>query len=77
MAHLDYSKWNNIDTNSEPEVSVTEKSVNCTCLSVGMQKLRCHVLVLGGSQQENGCWERVGIVSGHEPAIFVMAERRI
>jgi hypothetical protein len=52
-------------------------SAKCTCLLVGMQKLRCHVLILGGSQRENGCWERVGMVSGLEPAIFAMAERRI
>ena len=52
-------------------------SAKCTCLLVGMQKLRCHVLILGGSQRENGCWERVGMASGLEPAIFAMAERRI
>jgi hypothetical protein len=28
MAPIDYSKWDNIDTDSEPEVSGPEKNVN-------------------------------------------------
>lgn len=45
-------------------------SAECICLLVGMQKLRCLVLILGPSLREDGSWERVGMASGLEPAIF-------
>lgn len=52
-------------------------TAKCPLLLIAKQKLRCQVLVLGASQREDGCWERVGMVSGLEPAVFAKAARQI
>jgi hypothetical protein len=50
---------------------------HCLCLLLGKRKLRALVLFLGRSQRIAGAWERVGMVDGISPAVFLQAPRQI
>ena len=52
-------------------------SASCLCVLVGYQSLRSLVLFMGGSLRESGAWERLGMASGLEPAIFAGAKKGI
>ncbi|KAH7117457.1 heterokaryon incompatibility protein-domain-containing protein [Dactylonectria macrodidyma] len=49
-----------------------QKSWNAKCVGVmlGKMRLRCELLVLGGSLREPDAWERIGILSGVPPSLL-------
>jgi hypothetical protein len=60
-----------------PSGKMTSWIGNCRCLLVSRRQLRSSILVLGQSRRVPGAWERLGMVTGLDPAFFPGMERQV